>query len=70
MSLNPECRAGKCSNCDGAAWDDRLDAEVPDSCSCEHHRPSPLPLHRTEANVGIVCGTCEGGGCPDCTDPA
>ena len=31
---------------------------------------SPLPLHRTEANYGVVCGTCDGGGCPDCTDPA
>ena len=31
---------------------------------------SPLPLHRTEANYGVVCGTCDGGGCPDCTVPA
>lgn len=30
----------------------------------------PLPAHRTEANYGIVCSTCDGGGCPDCTDPA
>ena len=31
----------------------------------------PLPLHRTEANYGgVVCSTCDGGGCLDCTDPA
>ena len=27
----------------------------------------PLPLHRTEAGYPH-CSTCEGGGCPDCTD--
>lgn len=32
--------------------------------------PPALPLHRTEANYGITCSTCDGGGCPDCTDPA
>lgn len=32
---------------------------------------SPLPTTRTEANFGgIVCSTCDGSGCPDCTDPA
>lgn len=31
--------------------------------------PGPLPLHRTEAG-GPSCSTCDGGGCPDCTDPA
>lgn len=29
-----------------------------------------LPLHRTAANVGVACSTCDGGGCLDCTDPA
>lgn len=29
----------------------------------------PLPIHRTEAGYPY-CSTCEGGGCPDCTDPA
>ena len=29
----------------------------------------PLPLHRTEAGYPR-CSTCDGGGCPDCTDPA
>lgn len=29
----------------------------------------PLPLHRTEAGYPN-CSTCDGGGCPDCTDPA
>lgn len=33
-------------------------------------KPRPLPLHRTEATVGLLCSTCDGGGCPDCTDPA
>lgn len=28
-----------------------------------------LPLHRTEAGWPR-CATCDGGGCPDCTDPA
>lgn len=32
-------------------------------------RPVPLPLHRTEAGYPR-CATCDGGGCPDCTDPA
>jgi hypothetical protein len=29
-----------------------------------------LPLHRTWANVGVSCSTCDDGGCPDCTDPS
>lgn len=29
-----------------------------------------LPIHRTEANHGIACATCDGSGCYDCTDPA
>lgn len=29
-----------------------------------------LPLHRVAANVGVICSTCDGGGCLDCTDPA
>lgn len=28
-----------------------------------------LPIHRTEAGYPS-CSTCDGGGCPDCTDPA
>ena len=28
-----------------------------------------LPQHRTEAGYPN-CATCDGGGCPDCTDPA
>lgn len=28
-----------------------------------------LPLHRTEAGT-VLCSTCDGSGCPDCTDPA
>lgn len=28
-----------------------------------------LPIHRTEAGWPD-CSTCDGGGCPDCTDPA
>ena len=31
--------------------------------------PHDLPLHRTEAGYPN-CSTCDGGGCPDCTDPA
>lgn len=29
----------------------------------------PLPIHRTEAGYPY-CSTCDGGGCPDCTDQA
>lgn len=29
-----------------------------------------LPLHRTEVSIDRSCSTCDGGGCPDCTDPA
>lgn len=32
-------------------------------------RFAELPLHRTEAGYPN-CSTCDGGGCPDCTDPA
>jgi hypothetical protein len=28
-----------------------------------------LPPHRTAAST-VGCATCDGGGCPDCTDPA
>lgn len=35
----------------------------------EKHSMSDLPLHRTEAGYPR-CSTCDGGGCPDCTDPA
>lgn len=41
-------------------------------CYCNNipFEQNVLPLHRTAANVGVRCGTCDGGGCPDCTDPA
>lgn len=30
-----------------------------------------LPAHRTETTIPLAtCATCEGGGCPDCTDPS
>lgn len=30
-----------------------------------------LPIHRSDATFPMEsCATCEGGGCPDCTDPA
>lgn len=35
----------------------------------ETHKTRPLPIHRTEAGYPN-CATCDGGGCPDCTDPA
>lgn len=31
-AICPECRAGKCINCDGEAWDDEADA--PTVCAC------------------------------------
>ena len=53
--------------------------EVPFSAVCAHVEDliatrvtspeRPLPLHRTEAGYPN-CSTCDGGGCPDCTDPA
>lgn len=51
-------------------------------CSCGHEDynecpdrdrevdPRDLPAHRTQANFPWGCSTCDGGGCPDCTDPA
>lgn len=35
----------------------------------EDGKPFNLPLHRTAAGYPY-CGTCDGGGCPDCTDDA
>lgn len=35
----------------------------------DNETPTPLPIHRTEAGYPN-CSTCDGGGCPDCTDPA
>ena len=40
----------------GSKWDDAAALRV-------------LPVHRTEAGYPN-CSTCDGGGCPDCTDPA
>lgn len=42
-----------------------------DCAYCLENTPQPdsLPLHRTEAGWPR-CSTCDGGGCPDCTDPA
>ena len=37
-------------------------------CSRARYEPT-LPIHRTEAGWPR-CSTCDGGGCPDCTDPA
>lgn len=44
-------------------------ASLPLGMTCGDHRPRPLPIHRTEAGYPR-CATCDGGGCPDCTDPA
>lgn len=55
----------------GPPWPDGYD---PDEPWTEPEPPagysSSLPIHRTEANGGRVRGTCDGSGCPDCTDPA
>lgn len=41
-----------------------------DDCpATDEEADSALPLHRTEAGWPR-CSTCDGGGCPDCTDPA
>jgi hypothetical protein len=41
-------------------WREEADALGPD-----------LPIHRTQATFpASACSTCDGGGCPDCTDPA
>ena len=34
MTLCPECRDGKCRNCDGRAWDLRVDDFT--DCECSH----------------------------------
>lgn len=33
-SVCPECRAGKCRNCDGTSWDEQADKQV--TCPCDH----------------------------------
>lgn len=35
--VNPECRSGKHSNCDGNGWDTRRDAVT--DCTCTCHEP-------------------------------
>ncbi|MBO0811574.1 MAG: hypothetical protein J2P23_05960 [Microlunatus sp.] len=54
-----------------AAWAS-VDEMVIEAVSMPRRGPNPdgLPLHRTEANYGVSCSTCDDGGCPDCTDPA
>lgn len=34
--LNPECAAGKCSNCDGRGWDEEADEPVDCPHYCHH----------------------------------
>lgn len=31
---------------------------------------TPVDMHRAEVGWRPRCATCDGGGCPDCTDPA
>lgn len=38
--LNPECRDGKCRNCDGQGFDLQLDKYGP----CPHHCHNPRPM--------------------------
>lgn len=33
-AICPECRAGKCRNCDGTAWG--IEADEPTTCACEY----------------------------------
>jgi hypothetical protein len=59
----PACLSGYHGLCHGTLNDGTL-------CDCAQvGHPRPLPLHRTEAGYPR-CSTCDGGGCPDCTDPA
>ena len=50
-----------------AAQAERVDAMQ--QAAYEALMTTALPLHRTEAGWPN-CSTCDGGGCPDCTDPA
>lgn len=50
--------SGECARCVAAAVAREQVDEIP-----------ALPMHRTEAGYPR-CATCDGGGCPDCTDPA
>ena len=52
----------------------REGVEDPETIAARLHRvraqtAATLPLHRTAAGWPH-CSTCDGGGCPDCTDPA
>lgn len=72
VKLNELARRWEQDTCDVECSHDRcvtvheivadLDALVPEP-------PATLPLHRTEAGWPR-CSTCDGSGCPDCTDPA
>lgn len=59
----------------GATWYDLDEAmqprhPIPDAALDGHDGvPRDLPIHRTAAGYPR-CATCDGGGCPDCTDPA
>lgn len=62
-------RNGPCRLC-GKTGDECCTRRYFDCCpDCVHDRSRSLPLHRTEAGYPN-CSTCDGGGCPDCTDPA
>lgn len=45
-TLSPDCRAGKCTACNGDAWSDRLDAHT----DCEH----PCHTRRVHPEGGLV----------------
>lgn len=42
-AICPECRDGKCHNCDSTAWD--LERDIPTACACwaHDHNQGDLP---------------------------
>lgn len=44
VKTNPECSAGKHSNCSGDGWD--LERDEPAQCPCECHEPKIWPVNQ------------------------
>jgi hypothetical protein len=55
IEMNPECRDGKCKNCDGVGWN--LEKDEPGDCPCQCH----VRMTRSDAK-DVLRGFHYGGG--------
>lgn len=46
--IDPDCAAGKHTNCDGTGWEDELDCPAP--CPCPCHTPSETHIHLVDVD--------------------